>query len=1240
MDPLASSVAVGPGSHGHYLQMLLEHTPAAIALFDRAMRYVMASRRWLEDYGLEDCDIIGQSHYEVFPEIGDDWKAIHQRCLQGSVESCDEDSFPRSDGTVDWLRWEVRPWHEPSGDIGGIVIFTEVITARKQAELALVTANAALETEVTQRTATVDGFFNLAVDMLCIAGLDGYFKRVNPTFEQVLGYTQAELLAVPFLSFVHPEDYPATLVESRKLSEGHKVISFENRYRCKDGSYRCFSWKCAPDLETGFIYCTVQDATDHIATETALRKQAQLLDQVQGAIVSTSLEGVITSWSKGATALYGYTAEEVIGQNGRFLYPEGWDDYLLNDIFLPLQQHGQLEIETTNLHKAGYRLDVLLSLSLEKDDNGNVIGIIAYTTDISDRKQAEQRNLDLKNLYEQILDTIPDMVLCKGPESRLLYGNKAFRDYYGMTNDQLLGLIDAPHSKPDYTQQYIKDDAYVFRTGNTLQMEESIVRHDGEERLFLTNKAAVFDSHGEVIQTVGISRDISSQKASEIKLRDQEQFLRSVFDGSEHSIFVVDVVGQSEFRFSGWNRGAEKEIGLTRDQVLGKTPVEIFGDGQGLQFQVSYQRCVEGRNPVNYEEWVVLDDQKTWWFTTLNPLADDAGNIYRLVGTTTNITSRKRAEEELRSSQKFLKLLLDTIPLDVFWKDKDSVYLGCNAQAATLSDLASPEEIVGKTDYDLPWALTEAEIYRQRDREILDSGQSILGLSESITYPDGRKVWLNSNKVPLRDAEDNVIGVLCTTEDISDRKQAEIQLQEYAERQALFNQLTSQIRNSLDLDTVIESTIQAIHRRLEIDHCAFAWYCPEADPPVWDMIKEARSSEIPSSLGTFPAAWIGPINTLLLNQEVLCVDDAETYGEPIHRAFLQQVKTKSEILLPIRNQSGRVGVIICVHKAQVRPWSASEVELLTAVGDQLAIAIDQAELYAQSRQKSTELEHTLKELQRTQVQMIQAEKMSGLGQLVAGVAHEINNPVNFIYGNLNHAQEYTENLLEVIQLYQAQFPEPGEDIEVAIEDLELEFLAEDLPKMLTSMKVGAERIRTIVSSLRVFSRMDEADMKAVDIHEGIDSTLMILHNRLKPQHNRPEIQVIKHYGDLSLVECYAGQLNQVFMNILSNAIDALEDAMGRHSLAKPQITVRTRVEADGQVSIAIADNGLGIPDKIRSRIFDPFFTTKPVGKGTGMGLSISYQIITEKHGGQLICQSNTVEGGTEFRIAIPQRQKP
>ncbi|MBD1891732.1 response regulator [Coleofasciculus sp. FACHB-SPT9] len=307
-------------------------------------------------------------------------------------------------------------------------------------------------------------------------------------------------------------------------------------------------------------------------------------------------------------------------------------------------------------------------------------------------------------------------------------------------------------------------------------------------------------------------------------------------------------------------------------------------------------------------------------------------------------------------------------------------------------------------------------------------------------------------------------------------------------------------------------------------------------------------------------------------------------------------------------------------------------EVLARIQNQLTVQ----SLQTQLKNQNSQLQQALGDLKKAQAQLVQKEKMLGLGQLAAGMAHEINNSIGFISGNLDPARKYIQDLLNLVRIYQQEYPKPTLSIQKAIQEIDLDFLNSDIQNLVGSMQTGVERICTMLLALRIFSRLNESDIKAVDIHEGLNSTLLLLQHRLRGEGKRPEIQVIKKYEDLPLVNCYASQLNQAFLNLLNNAIDALELRIGQDfsESSSPTIWISTEFSAWETIIIRIKDNGIGIAEEMRSRLFDPFFTTKPIGQGSGLGLLTTYEIIVEKHKGQLTCHSFPGQGA-EFTIEIP-----
>ncbi|BAZ28100.1 GAF sensor signal transduction histidine kinase [Cylindrospermum sp. NIES-4074] len=527
----------------------------------------------------------------------------------------------------------------------------------------------------------------------------------------------------------------------------------------------------------------------------------------------------------------------------------------------------------------------------------------------------------------------------------------------------------------------------------------------------------------------------------------------------------------------------------------------------------------------------------------------------------------------------------------------------------------------------------------------ISQGEKLWGLL--VAYQNSQPRYWQDEEINLLAQVGVQLGV--ALQQAESLKQVQIQAEKLAkatERGKALAATVEKIRQSLDLNTIFATSTQEVQRLLEVDRVTIYRFRPDWSGEFvaeslaygWTPIRELVPVIADDYLQTTQGGDYA-------NGQILVVKDTSNTNSSVrHIALVKQMEARAYMIVPIFQGEKLWGLLAAYQNAEPRDWQEDEIDLLVQIGSQLGVGLQQAELLEKTRRQKEEITQTLKELQQTQSQLIQSEKMAGLGQLVAGVAHEINNPISFIYGNITYVTEHTENLFKLLHLYQKNYPQPVEEIQKLAAELDLDFIADDLPKILISMMMGADRIRQLVLSLRTFSRLDEAEMKPIDLHEGIESTLLILQNRLQPQTNSIAVEVIKEYGDLPPVICYAAQMNQVFMNVLNNAIDSLESryandaqensVMFEEITDNPQIWIRTRVVNDSSIEIRIADNGCGIPEGMESRIFEPFFTTKQPGQGTGLGLSVSYQIIVEKHGGQIKCVSEPGQG-CEFCIEIP-----
>lgn len=529
-------------------------------------------------------------------------------------------------------------------------------------------------------------------------------------------------------------------------------------------------------------------------------------------------------------------------------------------------------------------------------------------------------------------------------------------------------------------------------------------------------------------------------------------------------------------------------------------------------------------------------------------------------------------------------------------------------------------------------------------------GRNLWGLLAAYQHSAPRH-W-DEVEVEFLEQVANQVGLaIQSSETLTETRSRADELQQAAEQRRILFDVVVKIRESLDLETIFKTTVQEIRRWLKVDRVGVFRFDADENFSSGEFISEDVLPKYESALGVKVQDYdFGENYAPQFSQGEVQVMSAikATDSKLPYQDIIDSFRVKAYIIMPLL-EGNQLWGLLCIHQcSRTRHWDEAELEFVSQVAAQLSVALRQANLFqqasllGQTQEEASQLTKTLQELRTAQMQMVHAEKMASLGQLVAGVAHEINNPINFIHGNLIHAQQYTKDLLHYAQMCRNQNFNVAPEMQEFWQEADLEFVFNDLPQLFQSMTVGTQRIREIVTSLRNFSRLDEAEFKQADIHQGIDSTLMILQHRLKPSGDRPGIHVKKDYSELPLLECYPGQLNQVLMNLVSNAIDALEEKDKQRTPEEiednpGEIQITTSLLAQDSVEIRIADNGIGIKDELISQLFDPFFTTKQVGKGTGLGLSISYQIITEKHNGKLYCQSEPGKG-TEFVIEIPVRQ--
>ena len=832
--------------------------------------------------------------------------------------------------------------------------------------------------------------------------------------------------------------------------------------------------------------------------------------------------------------------------------------------------------------------------------------------DITERKQAEEKLRNTEDFLNAVLQNLPVSVFIKdAAEQKFIYWNKASETLFGYSSEEVLDNNAADLLEAEQANYLQAQDLEVFATEKCVDLpEETIQLPRRGKRILHTKKVPLFDSSGAPKYILGIAQDITESKKIETELLR----LAIVAQKTQNGVIITDDQGCIEWV----NEGFTRISGYKLAEVLGKKPVDVLQGPHTDPLTIAQMRsALATGEPFNQEIYNYSKDGKGYWVAmSIAPIYQETGKLEGFIAVETDITDRKQAEATVRESESYYRCIVETASEGVWMFDADSFTTFANSRMAEMLGY-TVEEMLGRSLFEFidDEAREIAEGYVQRRRQGIRERHDF-----KFTRSDGSHLWAIVSATPMLDDQGEFSGVLRMITDISDRKQAEAELRQTLqelefEKFALDESAIVSNTDEFGIITYVndqfcelfkyerEELIGKTHRLVNS-----AYHSPDFFKHLWSTIRQGN-------------VWRGEMKNQAKDGTLFWLDTT---------------------IVPCLNSNGEPHQYVAIRKDITDRKQAEE-----------AVRLSESQL----RNKNEELAKVLRDVHKTQSMMVQNEKMVSLGQLVAGVAHEINNPVSFIYGNVMHADDYFQDLLKMLQLYQREYPQPTAAIQAEIDEIDLNFMLKDLPKLLKSMKMGAERIRQIVLSLKNFSRLDEAEQKQVDIHEGIDSTLLILQHRFKETAGHPKITLLKEFGDLPRVQCYAGQLNQVFMNIIGNAIDALEEAMETGKWAdgelapipccpSPTLRISTEVKYEedavsddsigntSHIVIRIADNGPGIPTEVHQRLFDPFFTTKEPGKGTGLGLSISYQIVVEKHGGELKCHSAPGQG-TEFAIEIP-----
>ncbi len=1139
-----------------FIQALLSAIPNPVFYKDIQGRYLGCNQAFADLMGVTEDDIQGKTVHELWPsEKAAQYHRKDLELIAHPGRQVYESSVTDRDGRERQVILAKDIFYDDQGKVAGIVAAFTDITDLRQAEANL------LLMELVVKNSPVVLFRWLAADNWPVA-------YVSDNVDQ-FGYSADDLIAgrVSFAAMVHADDLSRVAQEVREYTR-QGVTHFQQEYRIvtPSGGVRWVDDRTLIERnavgEVTHYQGVVLDITDRKNAQIETTQRQQFLESVlyhaPDAVITLDAQHRVMEWNPGAEKIFGYRRNEVIGRELDELVTQGEVRMEADRKRDSLLAGRRVEaFETVRYRKDGSPVSVIAAGSPILID-GRLTGVVAMYTDISALKTAEDKIKRSERMLRRIMDIVPSMIFVKNSRGRFIMANQTMADSYGIPVEDLIGKSHAQvHPDPDQAQQMLADDRRALEAGRPIFIpEEPYQDVNGATRWLEVIKvpcdASVFGEPA----IVGLATDITERRAIEARIQESEKRYRTIFENTG----TGTVLSEADTTLSMVNSEFTAMVGYSREEIEGRMSWTRFIVPEDVERMKTYhhdRRKDPSSAPAQWECGLV----------------DRQGRVKRMllkvrlipgtqtsVGAFLDISDRKQAEEAIVAANRMLRLVLDTIPVRVFWKNRACRYLGCNQPFAEDAGRSDPEELIGKDDYTMTW-VDQADLYRKDDLMVMKTGQARIDYEEPQTTPDGRTIWLQTSKVPMRDGQGNIIGVLGTYQDITARKTADEEVR--------------RLRNYL---SNIINSMPSILVGVDLDGHVTQWN------------KQAE---------------------LITGKPFEAVQ-----SQPLAAVFPQLIDEMERIRTAIRDRR-----VLRDPKVPRRTNGDTRFEDVT-IFPLVANGVEGAVIRVDDVTERVRLEEM----------MIQSEKMLSVGGLAAGMAHEINNP---LAGILQNAVVLENRLFGDLAANRDAAEAAGTTSAAIQRYLELR----KLPTMLSNIRTSGNRAATIVKNMLSFARKSDSVISSHDLATLMEQTIELAQTDydMKKRYDFKKIEIVRKYANNAApVPCEASKIQQVFLNILKNGAEAM--AAMKSAQERPRFIIR--VAADGHwVRVEIEDNGPGMDVETRRRIFEPFFTTKPVGEGTGLGLSVSYFIITENHRGKMNVQAPQ-SGGTRFVIRLPKTGKP